>query len=158
MKTNRFENGFSLAELLLVIAIIGIIAAMAIPDLMSSRRAANEASALQSMRLINSAEHTYLSTTGDGTTYGSKTELMNRNLIDSVLGGAAPKSGYLFTVNPNAGGPPTYWAYALPSSTSGITQTGMRRFGITEDGVLRADTDLTAPADETAVKNISPIK
>src|SRR6202035_139886 len=111
------QNGFSLIELLIVVAIILVIAAIAIPNLLRSRMAANEASAAESMRMINTAEAAYnaafpsqgysnaLTDLGGTSPCGAVT-LAAACLLDNVVAfstAASGKSGYYFTYTPTAG-------------------------------------------------------
>src|SRR3954468_4773660 len=80
-KMNKTNKGFSLLELLIVVAIILIIATIAIPSLLRSRQAANESAAVANLRTINTAQVTYLSSSGGN--YGAISNLMTAGLLDS---------------------------------------------------------------------------
>ena len=144
MKNNP-QSGFSLIELLVVVAIIGIIAAIAIPSLMASRRAANEGSAQSSIRTVHSAQVTYQATAGNGAYAATLAVLGGEGLTDSVLSSGA-KSGYDFEIVEQAGthASAVFGIYAFPSITTGASQTGTRTLGTTEDGIMHGDPDLSA--------------
>jgi type IV pilus assembly protein PilA len=161
----RKQKGFSLIELLIVVAIILIIAAIAIPNLLRARMAANEASAVASIRTINTGMITYNSTyptVGYATTLAAlggaspcTPSSTTACLIDGVLS-AGTKSGYTFHAT-GAGGPPTgiYYGTGVPVT---LNQTGIRSFCSFEDAVVRVQPTGAAIASEAACQALLPLQ
>ena len=120
------DRGFSLLELLIVVAIILIIATIAIPSLLRSRQAAQESSAVAQIRTVNTAEVTYLSSAGGN--YGSIPQLITAGLLDIRF--ATSVSGYVFDVVASSS---DYTASATPTSTN----AGRYGYYSTPDAVVR---------------------
>jgi type IV pilus assembly protein PilA len=147
------QHGFSLIELLIVVAIILIIAAIAIPNLLRSKMAANEASAVATLRTLNTSAVAYSTTYGNYPT--NLTDLgpsgtpssTAADLIDSVLAvDPAIKSGYTFVWTSTGTPPSSYKLVATPVS-QGVT--GQRGFYTDQSGVMRADPTGAATATST---------
>jgi type IV pilus assembly protein PilA len=147
----RKAKGFSLIELLIVVAIILIIAAIAIPNLLRARIAANEASAVASLRTISTAETTYASTypaTGytcsltdlGPPTGGNPIDSSGAGILDDVLS-TGHKAGYIFGLQDCAGTPKAnYTSTAVPLNVGG---TGIRAFCSATPGVINFASDGT---------------
>ncbi len=162
-RSQRNQEGFSLIELLVVVSIILIIAAIAIPNLLQARVAANEASAVSSVRTINTAEISYISNYptvgfaptlavlgGTNCTPGDETSAC---LIDNLLA-TGQKQGYTFT-STGIGGPPTtgYLTVAMP-----ISGSGNRSFCSTEGATINYDPSGAAIADHDSCETLNSLQ
>ncbi len=157
----RDQQGFSLIELLIVVAIILVIAAIAIPNLLRSRIAANQASAIESCRMINTAEVAYYTSYGIGFSSSliqlappAALVLANSSAagyLDSVLGSGV-KSGYLYAYTPTALDPAGhYQQYTLSSSPSQPGVSGTSYYFTDYTHVIRSRTGGPASAADSAV-------
>ena len=161
-------KGFSLIELLIVVAIILIIAAIAIPNLLRSRIAANQASAVGSLRTLNTAEITYATTYNTGyTSYlgylgppvsGTTITSTAAGLIDSVLAGSASsnqvytstKSGYTFAYTPGtADASGRINTYTITASPITVGTTGTNYYFTDMSGVIRQNSTTTAGSTDS---------
>lgn len=148
----RADRGFSLIELLIVIAIILIIAAIAIPNFMRARMTANETAAVTNIRTIITAQVVYISTYANG--YSPNLPALNgvglatcanAGLIDNALA-TGQKTGYNYALTPGIpvvivppGCPPGVVTFMITATPTAVGQTGQRSFCSLEGGLIRQD-------------------
>lgn len=143
----RWQKGFSLIELLIVVAMIGVITSIAIPSYINSRRGARESAAISNVRTLISAEGAYLSTTGGYTQYASLSTLSSLSLIESTfVNNGGVKEGYLFDLTQ-----PDVTSYIITAAPQTADAAQMRYFYADQSGVIRQNLGAAATATSVPV-------
>lgn len=141
------RNAFTLIELMIVMAIVAIIAAIGIPNLLSSRKAANESGAMASLKAIHNSQVIFYERDPDLNNqkdFGSLAQLQAADLLDDVLGNGV-KQGYDFRTQPSTTTPTAvWWADAQPSVPG---STGNRYFALNQSGVILYATTVPISVD-----------
>lgn len=154
------QKGFSLIELLIVVAIIGIIAAIAVPNMIKAQQSAHETAAIENVKAIGQAQTMFIVGKGHGT-YGQLADLGADGILDSVLA-SGQKTGYMFTSVPVTvdSGPTMYDTTAKPTSV-GKFGSANRSFGSNETNVVyEADgmADIKGTQTERIPQGAKPIQ
>lgn len=140
------QRGFSLIELLIVVAVIAIIAAIAIPYLLAARQAANAASAVASLRLIHQSQSSHRTTSGE---YTDLSGLSSAGFLNDPSIASGVKQSYQFTVTPDSGDARLdYEAEAIPLS---IPTTFWYHYFVNATGVIRQNQGARATASSPPV-------
>ena len=158
----RNERGFTLIELLIVVAVIAILSAIAVPSFLRARQAANESSAISSVRAINSAQISYRFSDGGGINYADSLATLNASQkIDGKVASGF-KSGYVYTMTGVAGttSVPSYFDMIANPSYRGFYGSAQRSFASNESYIIyqRMGADLAPgappPADRTPANSV----
>ena len=136
------SQGFSLIELLIVVSIIGIIASIAIPNLIQSKAAANEAAAIAYLRSWTTAQELYI------LKYGVYADADGQLFDDGLISvkPTADSHGYTFSLDNPSGAQETWWGRGWPNTPG---TTGSRWFFIDQTGVIRFSTSGNANANSS---------
>lgn len=147
------ERGFSLIELMIVIAIIGILVGVGIPAWRNATIAGNETAALQTLKTIQTEQRVFFNTKGR-TAYGTFDQLIESGALDKRFSGDEPVvDGYKYTmkvVPKSSSQPPSFSINADPQQKDGLTATGKRHFYIDSNvNTIRVNSDGPASADDS---------
>jgi type IV pilus assembly protein PilA len=164
MRSSR-QSGFTLIELLIVVALIGILAALSAPFMMAAKASANEASAISTLKALNSGQTAFAGTCGSGSYSTSVNHLIALEYVGSDLS-LAPKSGFTLTLGAgmtstpgptDCGGSPTVSAYYASAVSMGAQLR--RGFATNQGGIVWEDRTGVAPTEPfTTTATVSPIQ
>lgn len=167
--TMNRDRGFTILEVLIVVAIILLIAGIAIPNMMRAKQSANEASATSSLRMLNQAEVTFSASYSSGYTEGlnrlgppsagQPAGVDRADLVDPILAGLSPggsdtgflKSGYIFVYTPATAAFGTVAAYQITADPQARGSTGRRSFFTNEPLVIRSNPTAAATVGDPPI-------